>query len=93
MPHDYRRLGPGKPYNLNPTPYTPQPTAHTPHTPHPGQERGAFYAATSFRELRELRLCGCAQLTDEEVLQATYGCSSLRALELPSGKMADLLPG
>ena len=33
-------------------------------------ERGAFYAATSCRELRELRLCGCVQLTDEEVLQA-----------------------
>ena len=56
-------------------------------------ERGAFYAATSCRELRELRLCGCVQLTDEEALQATHGCSSLCALELPSGKMADLLAG
>ena len=54
-------------------------------------ERGAFYVATSCRELRELRLCGCVQLQDEEALQATHGCSRLEVLELPSGKMADLL--
>ena len=37
---------------------------------------------------QSLRLCGCAQLSDDDALQATHGCNALRLLELPSGRMA-----
>jgi len=47
-------------------------------------ERAVFYVSMQLRSIRQLCLCSCAQLHDEQVLAAVQVCTALRFLDLPS---------